>query len=327
MKAGASIGRIAAWAFAALGALLLAGAAAAALEWRSSSNSGAHAELLSGPSLSPSSGAKLGEPVAVKALFKCPWGRRVAELSATPGEGSQLLSSPSSSLKAVRWGFSVLEVSAKVQPFRTGETGEGLLGASFSNGSSPRDSFDLKIPKFAVEAVKVPPGSSLAIAGKLPEPKALWPWILAVALAVCVFAALALAWLRRARRVAPPPPPWTLALAALADLRARLSRGQSSAEQCLAELTDIVRGYLERRFAIRAERQTTPEFLSCLERGSGPLTELQRSFLKQFLAAADMVKFAKLSADRALLDDALLKAEKLVLESVPSEKSEEGARK
>ncbi len=306
------------WSALALAALLLVLLAAVAFKWHSSSKSGARVELLSGPALTPAQGARLGDAVTASALFKCPWGRRVGELAATPGEGVQLCSEPSASIKSLAWGYCVEEVSVKLQPYRTGELGEGLLHASFSNGSSPHDSFDLKIPKFAAEPLKLPQDASLSIAGKLKELREIWPWLLGGALLLIAVAVGVALWLRRSRKVEPPPPPWTLALAAISALRARLSREPQASELCLSELTDVVRRYLELRFEIRAQRQTTAEFLASLERGGGPLSEFHRAFLKEFLAAADMVKFAKLAADRAMLEDALLKAEKLVLESVPS---------
>lgn len=78
---------------------------------------------------------------------------------------------------------------------------------------------------------------------------------------------------------------------------------------------------MERRFHLRAERQTTAEFLGDLERGGGSISESQRDFLKEFLSAADMVKFARLPADRALFENAAEKAERLVTETIPAEEN------
>lgn len=85
-------------------------------------------------------------------------------------------------------------------------------------------------------------------------------------------------------------------------------------------LTDVIRSYLEQRFHLRAEHQTTREFLDEIRSG-GPLEEKQRSFLKEFLASADMVKFAKAPADTMAFDEAALRAETLVRETAVKEEN------
>ena len=65
----------------------------------------------------------------------------------------------------------------------------------------------------------------------------------------------------------------------------------------IAKLCDILREYLEKRFALRASRQTTGEFLASLEQDHDALlTAEQHLFLQEFLYTADMVKFAKQDA-------------------------------
>jgi hypothetical protein len=73
-----------------------------------------------------------------------------------------------------------------------------------------------------------------------------------------------------------------------------------------------VRNYIEQRFKLHAPSQTTHEFLSDLDsRDSGLISE-HRLFLRNFLTAADLVKFANLPADKELLESAINKAETLV---------------
>ena len=77
-------------------------------------------------------------------------------------------------------------------------------------------------------------------------------------------------------------------------------------------LTDVVRSFLEKQFSLRAEHQTTPEFLESLRSGESPLASEQRRFLKDVLSSADMVKFARLPADKSLFETAAGKAESLI---------------
>ena len=83
------------------------------------------------------------------------------------------------------------------------------------------------------------------------------------------------------------------------------------------------REYMEQRFHLRAERQTTAEFMADLERGSGNLSREHRDFLRNFLTAADMVKFARVSADRSLFEDAAGKAGELIRATAPHEDGKE----
>lgn len=56
-------------------------------------------------------------------------------------------------------------------------------------------------------------------------------------------------------------------------------------------LSNVVRGYLEKRFHLPARRQTTPEFLAAVAR-SPELAPPQRAFLDDFLRRCDLAKFA-----------------------------------
>lgn len=312
---------------AAVALLAVAFSGSAVWEWMSCLKAPAKVELVSPVSLSKEK-AGLGDTVSLHAEFRCDWPTRPGSVVFKPGEGVQSVSAAKLSLRSVSWGRAVYSLDAVMQPYRTGTSGEGSLRVAFSKASGSPDEFDLKVPSFAVEPLKVAPDAKLSIAGKLKAKLPLWIWLVAGAVVVAVAALLGwLVW-RRLHKVTPPPPPWTQALDALSALRRRLSESPDSVPSCLAELTDILRRYLEARFQLHACTQTSFEFLSSLDRGDGPLTEAHRSFLKEFLLAADMVKFALAAADRRLLDDAILRAEKLVHESVPAEPASgrEGAK-
>jgi hypothetical protein len=119
-------------------------------------------------------------------------------------------------------------------------------------------------------------------------------WI-ALGVAGLAAAIAALFWLlnrRQQARMVPPRPAHEVALEALARLHAaRLLEGGRHAE-FYVRLSAIVRDYLETRFHLRAPEMTTEEFLQAAHRDP-QLTPGQRALLGQFLAEADLVKFAR----------------------------------
>ncbi len=109
---------------------------------------------------------------------------------------------------------------------------------------------------------------------------------------------------------------------AIGKLRAMEVRGApegEGADAWFVELSAIVRGYLERRYEIRAPELTTEEFLQVASR-SAELTSAHRTQLSQFLERCDRVKFAgyrpdsqesidTLAAARAFVEDTRLRDE------------------
>ena len=107
--------------------------------------------------------------------------------------------------------------------------------------------------------------------------------------ATLVWAAVALlVWPGRTRQLTPKQ--W--ALKQLEQLRDSEVMSEGDTEQFYVRLTDIVRQYIERQFAIAAPILTTDEFLA--EATQHPsLQEEQRASLRVFLSLADLVKFAQ----------------------------------
>ena len=118
-----------------------------------------------------------------------------------------------------------------------------------------------------------------------------WPWILAIGAAVAGVGAVGIWAASRTRPAGPPPSPAEIARAALDRLTRRgdLERGDVNA--FYTSLSDIIRQYIEGRFALSAPRKTTAEFLGDAERDTR-LSEPQREHLRAFLRVADLVKFA-----------------------------------
>jgi hypothetical protein len=141
------------------------------------------------------------------------------------------------------------------------------------------------------------------------------PALVALALGLVVWQLIR----RQARRVvALTPEAWALReLKRLGDLD--LSRWEE-VQRFPTLVSDVVRGYLEMRFLIRAPRQTTAEFLAALQQAPQLPPELQQA-LKEFLERCDLAKFAQAipSADECQTLSARARA-------VVEQASEEGIR-
>lgn len=120
----------------------------------------------------------------------------------------------------------------------------------------------------------------------VPESTPVWWWYAGGTAAVA--AAAGAWWYRRGRRPLTAAE-WALAELARIDVEDYLRHRR--VQELYVTMTDIVRCYIERRFALRAPRQTTPEFLAGLTHNANFATEHKR-LLAKFLKAADLVKFA-----------------------------------
>ncbi len=127
-------------------------------------------------------------------------------------------------------------------------------------------------------------------------PAFLW-WILII---VVVSAVAWLVYFLYRRRPAPVMRPvqvparssWETALEHLENLHHKHYPEAGLFKQFYSGLSDIVRRYLEDRFAIRAPEMTTEEFLN-YAKTSAALNDGQKELLKDFLNRSDMVKFAR----------------------------------
>jgi hypothetical protein len=281
--------------------------------------------------LSPVDGIKLGDPVAATVLLALPWHLRPDALGVTPGEGTQMIGTPTVRRDRIRWGRHDWRLTATIQPYRDGETGPGKLDFRLEPTSAAPGTLSAAIPAFAVASAETGGLAEPQLAGRLsPDWRdrlhdllALpWHWLaLLVAVAgVLGFGIFLLLYRYFRGRFAPPPPPppWDVALRRLCELRTELVAGAVAAEAALQRLSDVVRAYLEARFSLHAPRQTTAEFLRDLERADSPLADADRAFLKDFLTAADLVKFARQPADVPAISDAVARAERLVSGTIPA---------
>lgn len=151
-----------------------------------------------------------------------------------------------------------------------------------------------------------PPYTNIVDDLRLIQPPAWWLWIgLGTLLLVLVGVAAYALWRRAHPRVLLPLTEAAIQAAqedALAELEKlqRLMAPEHSRPYAIGA-SGVVRRYIERRFAIRAPRRSTEEFLA--EAQLSPLLEERhRGHLTHFLACCDFLKFAKATADRAELE-------------------------
>jgi hypothetical protein len=87
-------------------------------------------------------------------------------------------------------------------------------------------------------------------------------------------------------------PPHTIALNKLQELRAKkLWQQEDYIKLYHSELTDILRDYIEQRYAVKTQEKTTDEIFAGIKHLD--IKDESRSQLRQILILADLVKFAK----------------------------------
>lgn len=233
------------------------------------------------------------------------------------GAGLTVAFAPASAIDAEQWRVEVREEPAR--PLFGGQWRRTVLQLRPRRGPGP-----LTLPSFvakvqdgelaastAEQTVVVRSALGLAVGGTpdlavelgqqvetrgdlFGAPRAWWPWL---AGAGGLLSLLALAWwLRRprashyAREVAVPP--HVRALRELQRLRDAVRSTPAQVDAFYVATSQVLRDYVEERFAVRAPERTTEEFLRELE-GSVELLREHRSELRQFLLQCDMVKFAR----------------------------------
>lgn len=258
----------------------------------------------------------LGSPALCTVVVRAPWGSEPQKPDLTPGDGVQLISDPVCRPGKTTWGATDWTLEFPLQPYRTGETGKGKLQFSVRGPDGNLTMFEEEIPALEVGEIDTGEnGNELLTAGEITEKKekhtALY---FAAGIAVLILLAVLTVILlrRRGKKAGPVMTIREIALDAIRRLRERVDRNRESAAAALAELTDIVRHFLENQYHLRAERQTTYEFLRELDKADSPVPEGDRKFLRSFLEAADMVKFARFTADSEIFENAAARAERLI---------------
>lgn len=123
-----------------------------------------------------------------------------------------------------------------------------------------------------------------------------WPWVAGGLLAIIIIAGIAYYIGKRPKKVvvveAPQPklPPHVIALQKLQELRGK-KLYEKEVKLYHIELSEVLREYLEKRYAVKTHEQTTDEIFNSLKRLD--IAQDNKNLLKEVLVMADLVKFAK----------------------------------
>ncbi|MDR1405931.1 MAG: hypothetical protein LBI89_01840 [Prevotellaceae bacterium] len=125
----------------------------------------------------------------------------------------------------------------------------------------------------------------------------LWPWATLGILALALIAALIHVMIRLKKkqpvfgRIKPAEPPHIVAMRELEKIKAEKLWQSNKVKLYYTRVTDVLRVYLEKRYAIQAPEQTSEEILQAL--AQLPLPDYFIPKLREFLSTSDLVKFAK----------------------------------
>jgi hypothetical protein len=198
-------------------------------------------------------------------------------------------------------GWSRWRQSFRVEPLNPEVTELSLTPVRFRAGGPDQSWLEqpwAKVPvKITTDVVVAAAGELKDIQGiqHLPaEPGVDWRplaaagGLVAVGLGFLAVRRLRRRWVRRAPELTPSQ----RAVRALDEIEALDLPGAGDVEQYHTRVSDVLRRYLEARFGWRAPEQTTPEFLSCLQKSDELPAELQ-GLLREFLQRCDLAKFAR----------------------------------
>jgi hypothetical protein len=174
----------------------------------------------------------------------------------------------------------------------------------------------LKIEVRSALTNKDHPDQPRDITGTLTPPRPPRPWwvdALAAGALAGVLAGAYAGWRTLRRWQQRPAPPILPEIWALRELERLAADGFASEHmrEYYYRLTEVVRSYIERKFALAAPERTTEEFLVELTRNQGALP-YDAARLRAFLEACDFVKYAALQPRREDADQALSTARAFV---------------
>jgi len=296
------------------------------LKYRSLSVQNLPPKFISTKVIPAGSDISLGAPIKYTLTYSLPWNKYPENIKIIPGEGTQVIGNPIFKREKYRWGYSEWTFNFAIQPFVDKETTEGK--AEITIGTF--DSNQLETIYYIIPTYKILPIDNNTNE-LITAPKAVNQIITSIShiyltiilIIVIILIAIYFTLLRKKKEKIRIQEPWETALINLSELEASLNTGTTNPIKSIFKLTDIVRGYLEERFKIRAPQQTTDEFLKKMESEKSPLSNADRNFLKDYLTSSDMIKFAKYEANKDMVSTSIKRAADLIRSTIPNESNNE----
>ena len=223
-------------------------------------------------------------------------------------------------------GIATSEYRIKLAAFATGNLKLPVFKFVYQEGSAPAETLKSEPVPVTIASILPKEMKDINDVKKMYE----FPNYLPLVLLIISLAALAVAYFgyrlynkfRKSRFMsAPALPPWDEALLALEKLNALNLTAQGLVKRYYYALSEILKRYIERRFAFNAVEQTTTEIMNHMKLNKIP----RRDDFGKFFNRADMVKYAKFVPQHEELDNAAVQVQELVLATKLEEKPAEPA--
>ncbi|MDD3155468.1 MAG: hypothetical protein PHS41_11430 [Victivallaceae bacterium] len=266
--------------------------------------------------ITPDSGFEPGEKIEAKMELTLPVAAKIEAISVRCAEGMIISGTPKETTLERSLRKKKIAIRFFLRVMRAGEIKPGTLFYTVKLGGKEQK-LEAAIPAMSLKLEKdAPKDSALAIAGEMDlRGRAKRYWLYWGAAALLLFALALLVWaIRRGRRdaaLAMRITPEDEAFSELTEIKLQTLNGTLQPAQGFLRLTGTVRRFLTRALGLPALTCTTREFLDRAA-ASERLSGTQKPFLRNFLAIADLVKFAKGDVSGDQLLSAVDEAGKLV---------------
>jgi len=240
----------------------------------------------------------VGDELTVRILADYPENIKLTEPAAGAIGGNLILKSGPTLKSRSKGGRKFDEYTLILSPFETGDL--EIPALEFFWYDSAGSQHAVLSPSKSVFVKSLLPADTAGldikdIVGPKPLPALWWPYVIALLALLMVGGAGYWLYRRRIKAVAiplaPPEPPYDVAIRSLNLLKDKNLPASGKIKQYYIELSDIIRHYIEGRFAIAAVESTTYELKRALIHPD--LTRDNGKSAIEFLTRSDMVKFAK----------------------------------
>jgi len=221
----------------------------------------------------------------------------------------------------------VKKIGLSLVAWQTGEYEIPALAISYRDKEEKQDTVFSDPIKIEVKSVLTEASDTTDIKGLKPQielSRSLWFYLIAGLFVLAVAALLFYLWKRKEKPSLKPEivkPAWELAAQELHLLQNLLRQGKIQVKEYYFRLSEILRGYLERRFGIPLLERTTEEISRELEKDF--LHPESKTPFLLFLHQSDLIKFAKSVPQAQQIDLDWQLAYQIVEETIPRPKVSE----